>query len=212
MKPVDPQAARVLLSASDSFLQPAELFDEWHARFHHLKRAHYRAAWWYERRARLFARATTVLAVIAVPLAFMATMLGAQTPLAWGVLAAVVAAFAAILASLQILDRDAERAERHRAAGCTYAKLEGDVEELCAFMPADRAVLHAHAQALLHEWQRLTGSSPVIPEPIFRAVEREIERRPVLRTGDDAELRYEEAGPDYRRAAAAADAAAAALN
>lgn len=212
---LDTQAARVFLSAPESILLPSELFDEWHLRFHHLKRAHYRAAWWYEKRTRLLSRFTIILAVAAPPLAFVVPLMGAETRLYWGALAVVVAAFAAILASLQIFGRDAECAERHRAAGGTYAKLEGDVEELCAFMPADRELLQRHAQELRQEWHRLTGSSPVIPEFIFNAVEKEIEKRPAFRSERPSypEEAYAETQPepDYRRAVAAADATAAAL-
>ncbi len=209
---LDTQAARVFLSAPESILLPSELFDEWHLRFHHLKRAHYRAAWWYEKRTRLLSRFTIVLAVAAPPLAFVVPLMGAETRLYWGALAVVVAAFAAILASLQIFGRDAECAERHRAAGGTYAKLEGDVEELCAFMPADRELLQRHAQELRHEWHRLTGSSPVIPDWIFKAVENEIEKRPVFRASPNQGSDFADSQePDYRRAVAAADATAAAL-
>ncbi len=203
---IDSPSARALLGAPEPILLPAELFDEWHRRFHQLKRAHLRAAWWYERRNRMIGRLTIVLAVSAVPLAFVVVLLGAENRLYWGVLAAAVAAFAAILATLQVFDRDGERAERHRAAGVTYAKLEGDVEELCAFMPIDREELQRHAQELRQEWHRLTGSSPVVPERIFAAVENEIEKRPQFR----APAGYAE--PDYVKAVAAADATAAALS
>jgi len=206
-------SARLFLGASESILQPAELFDEWHLRFHLLKRAHYRAAWWYERRNRALSRITVVLAVMAAPLAFGMSVVDLETRVYWGALAGVVAVVATILACLQVFDRDGERAERHRAAGGYYAKLEGDVEELCAFMPADRALLQRHAQALRHEWHRLIGSSPVIPEKIYAAVEKDIEKRPALLRGErpSYEPPYAETQPDYTKAAQAADATAAAL-
>lgn len=159
-------------------LDPSQLFDEWHRRFHHLKRAHFRAAWWYERRNRRYGRATIILSAMAAPLTFVLAKGGFDSQFYWIAVVAVVAALAGILATLQIFDRDSERAERHRVAGGVYAKLEGDVEETCAFMPGDPATLQLRAQQFRDEWHRLTGSSPVIPEPIFKEVEGEIEKRP----------------------------------
>jgi hypothetical protein len=159
-------------------LNPSQLFDEWHRRFHHLKRAHFRAAWWYEKRNRRYGRATVILSASAAPLTFVLAKGGFDNDFYWIAVVAVVAALAGILATLQIFDRDSERAERHRVAGGIYAKLEGDVEEACAFLPGDPEALRIRASQFRDEWHRLTGSSPVIPEFIFKEVEGEIEKRP----------------------------------
>ena len=161
-------------------LEPGQLFDEWHRRFHHLKRAHFRAAWWYEKRNRRYGRATIVLSTAAAPLTFVLAKSGLDGQFYWVAVVSVVAALAGLLATLQIFDRDSERAERHRVAGGIYAKLEGDVEETCAFLPASSEALQIRAQQFRDEWHRLTGSSPVIPEFIFKEVEGEIEQRPAF--------------------------------
>lgn len=165
-------------SLAQPILEPSQLFNEWHRRFHHLKRAHFRAAWWYEKRNRRYGRATIVLSTAAAPLTFVLAKGGLDNELYWIAVVAVVAALAGLLATLQIFDRDSERAERHRVAGGIYAKLEGDIEEMGAFLPVEPEALRIRAQAMRDEWHRLTGSSPVIPEFLFKEVEGEIEKRP----------------------------------
>ncbi|MEO7160918.1 MAG: SLATT domain-containing protein [Polaromonas sp.] len=169
------------VTAPAPILDPSQLLDEWHRRFHNLKRAHFRAAWWYEKRNRRYGRGTIVLSAAAAPLTFVLAKAGLESDFYWVAVVAAVAALAGILATLQIFDRDSERAERHRVAGSVYAKLEGDVEEVCAFLPTDSQTLQRYAQQFRDEWHRLTGSSPVIPERIFKEVEDEIERRPPFR-------------------------------
>ncbi|WP_447962993.1 SLATT domain-containing protein [Nitrospira sp. Ecomares 2.1] len=164
-----------------TILDPSQLLDEWHRRFHHLKRAHFRAAWWYEKRNRCCGRGTIILSAAVAPFTFILAKAGLESDIYWVAFVTLIAALAGILATLQIFDRDSERAERHRVAGSIYAKLEGDVEEVCAFYPIDRQTLQQHAQQFRDEWHRLTGSSPVIPERIFIEVEGEIERRPPFR-------------------------------
>ena len=201
---------KAYLTAVEPILPPAELFDEWHRRFYQLKRAHYRAAWWYEKRNRFMGRLTIVLAALVAPGALVLTMVERDGQFYLPALAALVGALAGILASLQVYDRDSERAERHRVAGNTYAKLEGDVEELGAFMPADGDTLQQRAQGLRNEWHRLTSNAPVVPERIFNAVEREVDQRPRLHLRR-AEQRQDEQF-DYSQSAAAQEATAAALS
>lgn len=164
--------------ASASATQYGPLLADWLRRFHNLKRAHFRAAWHFERRHRRYGRITIALSTVVPPVLVLLGQPDARTVLTglpYIFLAlGLVAAIAATLATLQVFDRDSERAERHRVAGSSYAKLEADLELLIASMPAANE-LAGKVSEFRDEWSRLTGSSPVIPEAIFRQVEQEIE-------------------------------------
>src|SRR3954451_18667022 len=127
-------------SALASAIQYGPLLADWLRRFHNLKRAHFRAAWHFERRHRRYGRITIALSTAVPPVLVLLGQPDARTVLTglpYIFLAlGLVAAIAGTLATLQVFDRDSERAERHRVAGSSYAKLEADLELLVASMPA----------------------------------------------------------------------------
>lgn len=166
-------------------IDPHDLLLTWRKRFTHLKRSHYRSCSYFEIRSRVLAVVTIVLAASAPPLTYVATKLNLENDPTFLVLGTLVAALGGMLATLQIFFRDSERAERHRVAGSTYAKLEGETERVLSF-PQDEKTLQAEIDKIRDEWNRLTGSSPVIPECIFRKVESEIEAAPPFRSKSEA--------------------------
>lgn len=187
-------------------IDPHELLLTWRRRFTHLKRSHYRACSYFEIRNRVFAVITIIFAASAPPLTYVATKLNLESDPMVLVVGTLVAALAGMLATLQIFFRDSERAERHRVAGATYAKLEGDTERVLAFPPGDEKALLHEVEKIRDEWTRLTGASPVIPEWIFRKVESEIEQAPRVQQGSsDAKCEIDvqqSIQPDRREGAA----------
>ncbi|WNB76903.1 SLATT domain-containing protein [Methylomonas koyamae] len=159
-------------------LQPLDLLITWRRRFANLKRCHYRSCSYFEIRNRIFGAVTIFLAAAAPPLTYVATKLKVDDDPRILISATMVAALGGMLATLQIFFRDSERAERHRVAGATYAKLEADVELILAFPPTDALQFEKRIDEFRDEWARLTGASPVIPERIFQKVEHEIEPPP----------------------------------
>ena len=163
----------------DSATQYGPLLADWLRRFHNLKSAHFRAAWHFERRHRRYGRVTVALSTVVPPVLVLLGQPDTRTVLTglpYIFLAlGLVAAIAGTLATLQIFDRDSERAERHRVAGSSYAKLEADLELLIASMPAAGEMANTVTE-FRDEWSRVTGGSPVIPEWIFKQVEQEVER------------------------------------
>jgi hypothetical protein len=187
-------------------IDPYELLLTWRRRFTHLKRSHYRSCSYFEIRNRVFAVITIIFAASAPPLTYVATKLNLESEPVVLIFGTLVAALAGMLATLQIFFRDSERAERHRVAGATYAKLEGDTECVLAFPPGDEKALLNEVEKIRDEWTRLTGASPVIPEWLFRKVEREIEVAPQVHQGSsDAKCRtdaHQSVQPDRREDAA----------
>ncbi|GAA4029164.1 SLATT domain-containing protein [Actimicrobium antarcticum] len=163
--------------------QYGPLLADWLRRFHHLKSAHFRAAWHFEHRHRRYGRVTVALSTIVPPVLVLLGQPDTRTVLTglpYIFLAlGLIAAIAGTLATLQIFDRDSERAERHRVAGSSYAKLEADLELLIASMPAAAQVANQVSE-FRDEWSRVTGGSPVIPEWLFKQVEQEVEKPSAL--------------------------------
>lgn len=184
-------AEPVALASPPSATQFGPLLSDWLRRFHNLKRAHFRAAWHFELRHRRYGRITIALSTLIPP---VLVLLGTPdtreilTGLPYIVLAVgVIAAIVGAIGSLQVFDRDSERAEKHRVAGSSFAKLEADLELLIAIMPSAEEMA-VKVSEFRDDWSRLTGSSPVIPERIFSQVEQEIETPsallPRLNVGD----------------------------
>lgn len=140
---------------------------------------------------------TIFLAATAPPLTYVATKLKVDDDPQILILATMVAALGGMLATLQIFFRDSERAERHRVAGSTYAKLEADVELILAFPPKEDLQFEKRIDEFRDEWARLTGASPVIPERIFQKVEDEIEPPPPVQasTSSASTANYRPAHP-----------------
>ncbi len=161
-------------------LPPLDLLVTWRRRFANLKRCHYRSCSYFEFRNRVFGVITILLAAAVTPLTYVATKLKVDNEPGILIFVTMVAALGGMLATLQIFFRDSERAERHRLAGATYAKLEADVELILAFPPTDALQFEKRIDEFRDEWTRLTGASPVIPERIFQRVEDEIEPAPPL--------------------------------
>ncbi|AXK51967.1 SLATT domain-containing protein [Pseudomonas protegens] len=78
----------------------------------------------------------------------------------------VVGMLTTIVAGLQAYFRFAERAERHRAAGANFARLEMETESLLASLDAknlDADSRHKKIEWLKSKWIRYTIGAPLIP-------------------------------------------------
>lgn len=84
----------------------------------------------------------------------------------WEIFSIGLGLFSVVLASLQSVFRYAEKAEKHRAAGAAYARLEFEIELLLipssSEMTPKKKILDIY-----EEWARRTGENPIIPQHIY---------------------------------------------
>ncbi len=158
-----------------------ELVGSWALRVQRLKIGHYTAASRFERRSSRLGVVVIIVAALAPAISYLSASYNMSGDWRFVVATATLLFVSGMLATLQIFLRDSERAEKHRAAGATYAKLEMDIEKLLAFMPSDPEAMHSAVESFRDEWSRVTGGSPVIPQDIYDRQCAMIETREALR-------------------------------
>jgi hypothetical protein len=152
-----------------------KLVETWRTRIRHLKMAHYEAYGSLDRTNKWLSAIVIAASAAAGPATYLVDKLKVESLTSTQVGLVLLGLSATVLATLQIFLRHSERAEKHHAAGATYAKLEMDIERLAVFPPETSERLASDVLMFRDEWQRLTGQSPVIPERIFRRYRRDIE-------------------------------------
>lgn len=142
-----------------------ELTVQWANRVGCLKASHYQASARYERWHIFVGCVLIFFSALAAALAPLREPFAAIVPVPyWATLQAAVGLIATVLAGLQTFVRWSERAEKHRSAGATYAKLELHLEQLLTFPRDDTREVIGN---FYDEWARLTGGSPTIPPHIY---------------------------------------------
>lgn len=144
-----------------------QLIRTWAYRVQRLKIGHYCAAARFERRGVRLGVIVICISSIAPAVAYIASAYDVAGD-RWVVLGiAMIVFISGMLSTMQIFLRHSERAERRRAAGATYAKLELEVEKIAAFLPQEALSQRQSIEDLQDEWERVTGGSPVIPQDIY---------------------------------------------
>lgn len=110
----------------------SELTKQWVERVSCLKVAHYQSAGHFERRNALIGG---ILIFMTAAVTTLTTLRLAYPNLFlwWHLVIAVAGLLSTVLAGLQTFFRWSERAEKHRTAGATYARLELQLEKLRSF-------------------------------------------------------------------------------
>ena len=157
--------------------QHVALINLWLRRVGALKVAHYRSSV-------LFGTVNSILGGVLVTVSAAITAFGSMSLLIKSgsaadpgdisklipVITTVLGLIATIAAGWQNLLRYGERAEKHRTAGATYAKLEMKAEHLLACWlqhPAEFAKQDDEIDDFYDEWVRLTGGGPAIPNCLY---------------------------------------------
>jgi hypothetical protein len=125
---------------------------------------------------------------LGVPVVILSTVVGSsvfatlqeETDIWIKIAVGVFSILSAVLASMQTFLRQAERAEKHKAAAAQYGRLKKEIEQIRTFPPPDGEAGQAVIRALLEQIDKLATESPVIPKRIWDRIERKIEqeRRP----------------------------------
>jgi hypothetical protein len=159
----------------------SDLLKRWMFRAYRMQMAHYKCAraceTWHRRLGipAIVLGAITSTAVFAslsdTATAQVPTWLKPWLPLAVGLISVI----SAVLSALQTFLRDAELAEKHRAAGALFAHLKHEMELLAIAADNAAPAIAESLKSIEGRWEKLREHSPNIPAREWKEIATEIQ-------------------------------------